>query len=418
MLRLRDRTNRSRPSSRGTTSVKATVSGRTAEATERELSALSSTLNFCRDETKVSLTKLARLTKASGISEDAIETLKIRIKDFAEQKNNALDELDLEVDSLREGFEALFGGGDYAGPNSTYSGGATSGAENVNDDTAGPSSAAATTTTAVIKPRVTDPDPSQQVLPECLSVGDLFDEGILKFLSMGDIAKGVAYTCKRFNRAARSEPLWKHLVKRDFMEVVAPLCQVGIVLSNPTSPDQMSYLEFAESRFKADATIKKWLSSDMKEHPAIKKLLLYKPNEIGIMSWLAKNDKINTGAECLSMLARGVIIPEFFKRYEQVALDAYMARKNDDDYDPGEPVELPEVPRGLSARATKYHHRARNAVARIFLKKNGELQTYQPRFSYFDEYALFLCSTGPLMDVNTIIRSLSAFDEYYENEKW
>ena len=51
------------------------------------------------------MTKLARLTKASGISEDAIETLKIRIKDFAEQKNNVLDELDLEVDSLREGFD-------------------------------------------------------------------------------------------------------------------------------------------------------------------------------------------------------------------------------------------------------------------------------------------------------------------------
>lgn len=416
MLRLRDCTNRSKPSSRGT-SVKASVSGRTSEGTAKELSALSSALRFCREETKVSLTKLARLTKASGISEVAIETLKIRIKDFAEQKNNVLDELDLEVDSLREGFEALFGGGDCAGLSSTYPypGGATSGAEDVDDDIAGPPSAAAT---AIVKPRLTGPVPSQQVLPEALSVGDLFDEGILKFLSMGDIAKGVAYTCKRWNRAARSEPLWKHLVKRDFMEVVAPLCQVGIVLSNPTSPDQMSYLGFAESRFKADATIKKWLSSDMKEHPAVKKLLMYKPDEIGIMSWLAKNDKIKTGADCLSMLARGVIIPEFFKRYEQVAIDAYMARKNDDDYDPGEPVELPEVPRGLSARATKYHHRARNAVARIFLKKNGELQTYQPRFSYYNEYALFLCSTGPLMSVDAIISSLSAFEEYYENEKW
>ena len=100
---LRDCTNRSRPSSRGT-SVKALVSGRTSEGTAKELSALSSALRFCREETKVSLTKLARLTKASGISEDAIETLKIRIKDFAEQKNNVLDELDLEVDSLREGF--------------------------------------------------------------------------------------------------------------------------------------------------------------------------------------------------------------------------------------------------------------------------------------------------------------------------
>ena len=101
---LRDCTNRSRPSSRGT-SVKALVSGRTSEGTAKELSALSSALRFCREETKVSLTKLARLTKASGISEDAIETLKIRIKDFAEQKNNVLDELDLEVDSLREGFD-------------------------------------------------------------------------------------------------------------------------------------------------------------------------------------------------------------------------------------------------------------------------------------------------------------------------
>lgn len=384
--RLRDRTNASRPSRRSGT--KASTSASTSivsieEAALSELSTLSAVLKQCRDDTKASLTNLVRLAYNSGASEEAFASLRCDIRAFAEQKNNSLDVLDLEVDRLRHGFGSLFGG--------------------VKKDSS----------------RLLASQQEQQLLPEPLSVNDMFDEGILCFLSMRDISKNVAYTCKRWNRAARAEPLWKHLVKRDFMDVVAPLCQVGIVLSNPTSPEQMTYLQFAENRLKADATVTKWLSKEMKDHPAIKKLLMYKPDEIGIMSWLANNDKVKTTSEYLVTLARGVIIPEFFRRYEQVALDAYADRdKRADDYDPGEAIELPDVPQGLSARAIEYHRRARNAVAKIYLKRNGELQTYQPRFSYYSDFALFLCSTGPKMTKSEIISSLSAFDRFYDNENW
>lgn len=397
--RLKDKTNStSRPSSKeckkaktkasAPVSVPAPASATSLEATSLEFSTLSAVLQACRSDTKTSLTKLARLAKSCGASELASD-----IKAFAEQKNTALDALDLEVASLRESFEARFTTTTTAAEGSTVNGAALT-AETLQQQ-------------------------QQQLLPEPLSVDDMFDEGILPFLTMKDISTGVAYVCKRWNRAARSEPLWKHLVKRDFINEVAPLCQVGIVLSNPTSSDQMTYLQFAENRFKSDAVVNKWLSNEMKEHPAIKKLLLYQPEEIGVLSWLANNDKVNTGAECLSMLARGVIVPEFFRRYEQVAIDAYAGRdKRATDYDPGEPVELPEVPQGLSARAVEHHRRARNAVARIYLKKNGELQTYKPRFSYYNDYALFLCSTGPLMSKSEILSSLSDFGRYYENETW
>ena len=409
--RLRDKTNStSRPSSRGGTKAKikasasvpalapASASATSLEAASLEFATLSAVLQACRSDTKVSLTKLARLAKSSGASELASD-----IKAFAEQKNSALDALDLEVASLSESFEARF-------KITTTTTTTTTKGSTVNG---------AALTTETLQQQQQQQQQQHQLLPEPLSVDDIFDEGILPFLTMKDISKGVAYVCKRWNRAARSEPLWKHLVKRDFINEVAPLCQVGIVLSNPTSPDQMTYLQFAENRFKADAVVAKWLSNEMKEHPAIKKLLLYKPDELGVMSWLSNNDKVDTCAECLSMLARGVIIPEFFRRYEQVALDAYAGRdKRAKDYDPGEPVELPEVPQGLSARAVEYHRRARNAVARIYLKKNGELQTYQPRFSYYSDHALFLCSTGPIMSKSEVISSLSAFGRYYENETW
>ena len=399
--RLRDKTNStSRPSSKegkkaktktkasAPVSLLAPASTTSQEAASLELAALSAVLQACRSDTKVSLTKLARLAKSAGASELASD-----IKAFAEQKNSSLDALDLEVASLRESFEARF--------------------------TTTPTTVNGAALTAETLQQQKSQQQQHQLLPEPLSVDDMFDEGVLPFLTMKDISKGVAYVCKRWNRAARSEPLWKHLVKRDFINEVAPLCQVGIVLSNPTSPDQMTYLQFAENRFKADAVVNKWLSNEMKEHPAIKKLLLYKPNELGVMSWLANNDKVDTGAERLSMLARGVIIPEFFRRYEQVAVDAYAGRdKRAADYDPGEPVELPEVPQGLSARAVEHHRRARNAVARIYLKKNGELQTYQPRFSYYNDHALFLCSTGPVTPKSEILSSLSEFGRYYENETW
>ena len=403
--KLRERSNNaSRPSSRGgaktkaTKATKASTSAPTASTSNSasasaveeatiELATLSTVLEACRGDTKVSLTKLARLAKSSGASDLALD-----IKAFAERKNSALDALDLEVTNLLESFEARF---------------ATTTTTAANNDV------------AIVPETIQQRQSQQQLLPDALSVNDMFEEGILRFLSMKDISKGVAYTCKRWNRAARSEPVWKYLVKRDFIKEVAPLCQVGIVLSNPTSPDQMTYLEFAENRFKADATVNKWLSNEMKEHPAIKKLLLYKPDEIGVLSWISNNDKVATGAECLSMLARGIIIPEFFHRYEKVALEAYKGRdKRAPDYDSGDPVELPDVPQGLSPRAVEHHRRARNAVARIYLRKNGELQTYKPRFSYYNDYALFLCSTGPLMSKGDVISSLSAFGEYYENETW
>ena len=405
-LSLREKTNAntSRPSSRGGTKTKAKTKAKatvpapavTIEEATLELATLSAVLQLCRSDTKTSLTKLARLAKSAGTSELASD-----IKVFAEQKNSALEALDLEVASLRESFEARFKTTTTTTTTTATEGSTVSGAA----------------LTAETLQQQQQQQQQQQLLPDPLSVDDMFDEGILPFLTMKDISKGVAYVCKRWNRAARSEPLWKHLVNRDFINEVAPLCQVGIVLSNPTSSDQMTYLQFAENRFKADAVVNKWLSNEMKEHPAIKKLLLYKPEEIGVMSWVANNDKVSTGAECLSMLARGVIIPEFFRRYEQVAIDAYAGRdKRAADYDPGEPVELPEVPQGLSARAVEHHRRARNAVARIYLKKNGELQTYKPRFSYYNDYALFLCSTGPLMSKSEIISSLSEFGRYYENE--
>lgn len=204
----------------------------------------------------------------------------------------------------------------------------------------------------------------------------------------------------------------------------------------------MTYLEFAEARFRADATVRGWLSIvDAEEHPVVQELLANKPDEIGVMSWLANNDKIHTGIDfgyrSLSMLARGVIIPEFFKRYEQVVLDAYMARKDAIDAMGWEEqlachgdyeahigtsyylaVELPDVPRGLSAEATEYHERARNAVAGIYLKSNGELMKYQPTFRYLNDYVLFLCSTGPLMSNNEVSASMRAFGRFYENQIW
>ena len=260
-LSLREKTNAntSRPSSRGGTKTKAKAKVSVPapavtieEATSLELSTLSALLGVCRSDTKTSLTKLARLAKSSGTSELASD-----IKAFAEQKNAALDALDLEVTSLRESFEARFKTTTTTTTEGSTVNGATPTAETLQQQQ------------------------QQQLLPDPLSVDDMFDEGILPFLTMKDISKGVAYVCKRWNRAARSEPLWKHLVKRDFIKEVAPLCQVG----NPTSSDQMTYLQFAENRFKADAVVNKWLSNETKEHPAIKKLLLYKPEEIGVMSW-------------------------------------------------------------------------------------------------------------------------------------
>ena len=366
----------------------------------RELAALSAVLQRFRDETEVSLTSLARLADASsGLSGEAAEALKVRIENCAKLKSDAVEALGLEFDSLRGGCDALFAGR------------AASGAADAESNTAADA-------IADINPKTSDPDPSQ-VLPDALCVGDLFDEGVLLFLPTKDISKGVAYTCKRWNRAARSESLRKRIVKRDFMGAVAPLRQEGVVLSNPTSPDQMTYLQFAESRFEADAIISKWLSSNMMEHPAIKKLLMQKPDEIGVKGWLVKNDKVFATRSCLVML-QGGIIPEFFQRYEQFVVDAYMARekvrKIDKLYDPGEPVELPEVPRGLSAKATKYHRRARHAVTRIYLNKNFEMKMRPPCFTYFNDHALFLFSTGPIMSLTEIYRSMSAFDDYYENE--
>jgi hypothetical protein len=202
----------------------------------------------------------------------------------------------------------------------------------------------------------------------------------------------------------------------------------------------MTYLQFAEARFRADATVRGWLSIDMEEHPAVQELLANKPDEIGVMSWLVNNNKVNRGLDyrSLDMLARGVIIPEFFQRYEQVVLDAYKARGDAikamglkvqvellqasfGDYQARigtHVVELPEVPRGLSAEATEHHERARSAVAGIYLKKNGELMPHRPTFGYVNDYALFLCSTGPPMSSVEVSASVLAFGQFYENATW
>ena len=81
-------------------------------------------------------------------------------------------------------------------------------------------------------------------------------------------------------------------------------------------------------------------------------------------------------------------------------------------------VELPDVSRGLSEEATEYmyHDRARNAVAGIYLKSNGEMMKYQPTFRYLKDYVLFLFSMGPLMSNNEVSASMRAFGRFYQNQ--
>ena len=194
-----------------------------AEAT-RELDALDAALRRYREETERSLTSLARLTRESGAAgrEEGIgETLQIRVQDFLERKKTVLDAWGAEADSLRGGFDALLGGGSRDGSSGSsgtymYSGGGTGGgSEDIALDA------------AAVRLLSSEPDPSQYVLPEPLRAADLFEKVVLRFLSTGDIARAVAYTCSRWNRAARAESTWQHLVQRDLGEAVGPFRREG-----------------------------------------------------------------------------------------------------------------------------------------------------------------------------------------------
>lgn len=346
---------------------------------ETHLAALSGAFTKCKEGTRLALTSLARLAS----TDDAPAYLKDDIKEFARLKNASLDQLGDEVAVLREGFSALVS----TSTNTTGNGGVpvSSGTEH-----------------------------QMQILPEPLEVEDIFDEHILAFLPISDVSRNIAYVCQRWFKAARSEKVWRQAIKRDMMDTVAPLCHDGIL-----GTGGMSFLQFAERRFKADAIIRKWQGPKMMDDPAAMKLLAYKPDEIHIASWLYKNDKVDCNSSDLSMLCRGIVIPEFFERYAAVALAEYDRRDVDGEEEYGDdPVMLPEIPVGLSAMAVEYHTRARNVVARIYLRHNGELLKYQPRFSYSNRFSLYLASSGQLLNKSEVISALSYYDRYYENEQW
>lgn len=302
-----------------------------------------------KQDTKTALSNLATLAPSA----------KYDIKELARLKNSSLDRLQGEVEALR----ALL-----LLESSTDGGGNGSVA-------------------------VASRKQNMQILPEPLECGDILDESILPFLcklfacwcqdqyeyatatlqlyltlnqhytfpvAMQDVSRGVAYTCKRWYKASRSEKIWKRMLKRDLTDVVAPLCHEGILTSTPATDGQMTFLEFVESRFKADAIIRSWLSPETMEHPATRKLLNGKPEQIHNIAWLYKLDKVECGANELSYLCRGVIIPEFFERYSTVALAEYERRDDEvgrEDYG-DDPVILPDLPLGLSPNAIQYHQRA------------------------------------------------------------
>lgn len=67
----------------------------------------------------------------------------------------------------------------------------------------------------------------------------------------------------------------------------------------------------------------------------------------------------------------------------------------------------------------RYHSfNRRNAASRIYLRNNGELLKYKPRFYYTNHHALFVASVGETLSSREVLSALSAYDEFYENEQW